>query len=131
MSGPNALAGFGQAQALLVTNGADFPLQYSQDGGQTWQAVALPAIPGVDPTGEQTPGLQILPDGSLLAHPEGAAWKMLMPGAAAWCGLDKVSLPDSTNDLLAAGGNLWWLNADANGALTPARVPLSALKCGG
>jgi hypothetical protein len=131
--GPNLLAGFGSSGALLVSGSSDFPVQVTRDAGANWEPVTLPALPG-SAGGNPYPGLQILPDGSLLAIPDGGAWQRLAPGAAQWCALAKAGLPTQPVTLTASGSQVWWLTQPDTGSgqsPAPQSAPLSALACGG
>ncbi|HEX9012473.1 MAG TPA: sialidase family protein [Anaerolineaceae bacterium] len=131
--GPNQLAVQGSKLALLISASGDFPLQVSRDQGNNWQAVSLPALPGGG-SGFPFSGLQILPDGSLLAFSDAGGWQRLAPGAAQWCGLSKAGLPSQPVRFTAAGGKLWWLTQPetSSGQLPqPQSTLLSAVQCGG
>jgi len=124
MPGPNELVTFSQQEAALLSAGADFPVQITLDGGQTWQVVSLPAFEG---TGVS--GLQILPDGSLLAqNPDGSNWNLLQPGSNQWCPLNGAQLPQTATLLQLSGDNLWWLSPVDQ---QPHSLPLSEIKCSG
>lgn len=129
---PNQLAALGGQHLALVLNGtgaASGTVRLSSDGGKTWTAVRLPALPGGG-----TQALQLLPDGSLLAPVlarqtgggYGLQLQRLAPGASAWCTVPAVELASGTNPatLQAAGGHLWWVGT---GGLTG--VPLTAVRC--
>jgi hypothetical protein len=137
MPGPNQLAAFsgnGNPAAVAISGGSDFPLQSSVDGGQSWQAVSLPPLPESAGGGMPFPGLQILPDGSLLALPEGGSWQLLPAGAADWCPLNASALPQSPAPFQAIGDRLWWLpqvEAAPGTVAAPVSLPLSSLKCAG
>lgn len=130
-TGPDELSAIDGKSALLVSGSSDFPLQVTRDGGNNWEVVSLPPVPGA--TGNPDSGLQILPDGSLLAQSDSGAWQRLAPGAAAWCAASS-GLPGQLVEFTAAGGKLWWLTQPDTGsgqAPAPKSVPLSALQCGG
>ncbi len=137
MPGPNALAGYAGAPGstvVLISGGSDFPVQISSDGGQSWRAVSVPALPGSSAEGTPFPELQILPDGSLMALPDGGSWQMLAAGAATWCEVKASGLPETAVTFQGIGDRLWWLpqNEASSGAVpAPASLPLANLKCGG
>jgi hypothetical protein len=127
--GPFELAAFGKAGGLLIGGSSDFPLQVTRDGGANWSVISLPALPG---GGTVFPGLQLLPDGSLLAIPDGGAWQKLAPGAANWCALAASPLPAQPLQLIAAGDQVWWLTQPDTGSgqePQPQNTPLAALQC--
>jgi photosystem II stability/assembly factor-like uncharacterized protein len=125
---PGELVAFSDKEAVLISSGGDFPLRLTQDGGQTWQVVSLPSLPGNDNSGPLFNGLQALPDGSLLAQSSDQAWFMLQPEAQNWCSPGKANLPSSGERILASGSELWWLTSDG-GKLE--ETSLSSLTCGG
>jgi hypothetical protein len=129
MQGPNQLATFPGAplKALLLSGNADFPLRLSQDGGQTWMAVTLPAMPGADDAGV-FPGLQALPDGSLVALVGSNQWMLLKAGSSQWCSAAGLDQAKQTSQLAASGDSLWWLN-DLVGSFQVGNTPLAAVGC--
>lgn len=88
--GPHELVALSATDALILSGNERYPMRYSPDGGKTWQALALPSLPGSElswPFGY--PGLQMLPDGSLLAmNTDTGAWWSLTPDGQGWCALD-------------------------------------------
>ncbi|MCL4560492.1 MAG: hypothetical protein M1281_07755 [Chloroflexi bacterium] len=133
MTGLNELVTFADpTSALRLSGNADYPLLATRDGGKTWQALSLPALP--NSPNATFPGLQMLPDGSLLAQTDlGQPWMELAPGASAWCQVS-ASLPTSASLLFqAAGSQLWFLPLpdNQNAAPQPQNVPLSSVKCKG
>ena len=120
--GPHELVAFSQQDAALLSTGADFPIQITQDGGQTWQVVSLPTDGG---TGFSS--LQILPDGSLLSqNSDGNNWLLLPPGSSQWCPLTGIQLPQTPTLLQPSGDNLWWLSPTDQ---EPHSLPESVFKC--
>jgi hypothetical protein len=125
---PGELVASSDKDSILISSAGDFPLRLTQDGGQTWQVVPLPNLPGNDNSGPLFSGLQALPDGSLLAQSSDQTWFRLSPGTQNWCSLGKANLPSSGERMRASGTDLWWLSADG-GKLEG--TPLSSLNCGG
>ncbi len=123
MNGPHELAAFSQNEAVVVSGDATYPLRYTPDGGKTWQALALPSLPG----SIQFNGLQLLPDGSLVAMSiDTGAWYGLAPAAQAWCPLS-VTIPGDYPVLLqAAGDKLWWFSPVDQSLQS---TPLSRFEC--
>ncbi len=107
----------------MVSGDAAYPLRYTRDGGKTWQALGLPSLPG----SIQFNGLQLLPDGSLVAmNLDTGAWYGLAPAAQDWCALS-ISIPGKYPVFLqAAGDKAWWLSP-VDQSLQSA--PLSSFEC--
>jgi len=82
----NELVSLSSTELALLSGRAGYPLQVSQDGGRTWAVTSLPELPALAGTADSPAyaGLQILPDGTLLAQ-GGQAWYLLPPGAGSWC----------------------------------------------
>lgn len=126
---PKELVAFSPDTAALVAGSQDFPLQVTQDGGKTWQVIGLPALPGTSGEPPQFSGLQILPDGSLIALvQENSSWMRLDPQTQNWCQLSSNTLPQGPALILAQGDQAWWV-AESGERLQHA--PLSAFSCGG
>lgn len=131
MPGPKELVGFNATTAALIDSGSSYPFQLTQDGGQTWRPISLPLLP--DQSGSPYPfsGLQMMPDGSLLARSQDGTWRMLTPGAAQWCAVDMANLPkdNAINDvprMQVLGDRVWWIPI---GADHPISAPLAAFRC--
>lgn len=134
--GANQLVALSPSRVALVGNGTVEPadaVRVSDDSGKTWTDVALPALPG---NGSITPGLHMLPDGSLLVTVSmqlsngqfGAQLALLQPGAKAWCTVSGVTLKGAHTDpttLQAVGNRLMWIE---NGS-TAKSVPLASVHC--
>ncbi|HLE52276.1 MAG TPA: sialidase family protein [Anaerolineales bacterium] len=114
MPAPNQLVAFSNTQAVLLSGSGDYPVRLTQDGGRTWQVIALPPLPG-DPEGSPYyPGLQILPNGSLLSQSmDGAGWMMLPPSAQGWCALNLQGLPSIPVLLQSGADQLWWISPES------------------
>ena len=124
--GPHELVAFSDQVAVVISGSGDYPVQVTQDGGKTWQTASLPALPQSSDSGALFPGLQILPDGSLLAQPFNTSGFMLTPGTSAWCNLNSTNLSSTAVLLQASGKQLFWLTPDS-GKLES--IPASDLKC--
>jgi hypothetical protein len=122
----NELASFEPTTVLLLSGRASFPVVLSRDRGQSWQAIALPPLPGDAGGAAQYPDLQLLPNGALLAH--AAAWQLLAAGADAWCGVDPALLPTATIRVDLAAGRLWWYDGAAT---APLSVDAADIVCAG
>ncbi len=127
-NGPHELVALSENQALLISGSADYPLRYTQDSGKSWQVLALPPLPGADPAGSVGyPGLQMLPDGSMLAlNDQAGTWWGLPPAAQDWCKIAISSLENNAVLLQAAGDKVWWFSASNN---KPQSAPLSEFAC--
>lgn len=129
-AGVNELAALSNGDALVLTASGDFPLRRSADGGRTWTYVALPPLPGADLSVDLYPGLQLLPDGALLAwSTRRATWELLPPGASAWC-TTAAPLPSGPAAMQAIGGQLWWIAGSAAREQQPASASLASVRCG-
>jgi len=113
MPAPNQLVAFSNTQAVLLSGSGDYPIRLTQDGGQTWQVIALPPLSGDSEVSPYFPGLQILPDGSLLSQMmDGAGWMMLPPTAQSWCALNLQGLPSLPVLLQSTADQLWWISPE-------------------
>jgi hypothetical protein len=134
---PHELVALSPTRVALVggeepsTNVLGPPLWLSDDGGQTWQQVGLPNLPGQAGPPFSWPGLILLPDGALLAQsPDTADWLRLEPAGRAWCPVAAAPQPEP-GTAQVIGERLWMLRRDPNGAAppTPRSVPLADLRC--
>lgn len=138
--GQNQLVALSARRAALVASGAPLArdaLRVTDNGGRTWRTVTLPALPGHG----ATQGLQMLPDGALLAPVFGEVgagryairFDLLQPGAGSWCPVPGIALPGSgTNPagVQAVGGRLWWIgSASRHQAAAAHSVPLGDVRC--
>jgi hypothetical protein len=124
---PSQLVALSQDEALLIDGRPPYPMLATADGGRTWQAFSLPPMPGVQPGwAAGYSGLQMLPDGSLLAmNQDTGAWWILSPKAQEWCALS-ISSPDKTPSLFSVvGDQVWWLSLMGS----PMKASLSAFTC--
>jgi hypothetical protein len=134
----NQLVALSSSRVALVANGAIAPqdaFRISENGGQTWQSVALPALPASG----SSQGLQMLPNGSLIApvftQTSTKSFEnqiaLLSPGATSWCTVPGLTIPGSNTNqasLQAAGGRLWWVSSGKSG-MSAQSAPLSAIHC--
>jgi hypothetical protein len=111
--GPHELVAFSDQLAVVLSGSGDYPVRITQDGGETWQATSLPSLPRPNDGGPLFPGLQSLPDGSLLAQPFNTNGFMLNPGASAWCQLSSTNLTNAGVLLQLSGGQFFWLTLDS------------------
>ncbi len=131
-AGPKELVAFAEDLVVLLDGGGNYPVLLStQDAGKTWHAADLPTLPGwQNYGGAPFPGLQILPDGSLLALSDEAnsSWRMYPAGSnSGWCGVKGATLPGSPTLLQVVGEQVWWFSPDTQ-KLTS--TPLSSIRCG-
>jgi len=127
-NGPHELVALSENQVLLISGSGDYPLRYTQDNGKSWQVLGIPPLPGTDPAASiGYPGLQMLPDGSLLAfNDQAGTWWGLPPTAQNWCALAVSSLENNAVLLQAAGDKVWWFSLSNN---KPQSAPLSEFTC--
>ena len=131
--GGSVLGALSPSEIALVSGASPYPLIVSHDGGQTWADVALPSLGTGSGDLSQLSGLQLLPNGALLAHGDsGPGWLLLAAGASRWCTVTGASLPASVTAFWAIGDRLWWVQAASgpNQAPTVGSVAVSALQCG-
>lgn len=127
LASPSELVSLTDKTVALISGDSPYPLQVSMDGGNIWQTVALPPIPGNESGGATLSGLQMLPNGSLVAL-SGSQWMALPSGASAWCPVPGASLPASPVLVRAAAGDLWWVSPGGQGI---GQAPMSAFACHG
>ncbi len=131
---PNQLAAFSDQEIAIISGGITLssepdtsPLRISEDGGFSWQAVALPPLPITDAVPNYFPGLQILPDGSYLSQsPESSQWFRSSPGEPTWCQVDSEDLPIYPMLLQNVAEQLWWVDPETNEAQ---RIALTDITC--
>lgn len=121
---------------LLLREDEEQPLQRSDDGGEHWATVALPALPGERGA---LRGLQLLPDGTLFGRPHAAnGWLWLAPGSDHWCAIAAAAFDAplaSADTVRVVGDRLWWLEQldpsvpPTNATPTAFSAPLASLSC--
>lgn len=117
---PNQLAAFSDREIAIITGSITLssepetpPLRFSEDGGDSWQAVNLPPIPFEDSELIYYPGLQILPDESYLSQsPESSKWFWLSPINPTWCQVKADDLPNYPVLLQSVADHLWWVDPE-------------------
>jgi hypothetical protein len=128
MPAPNQLVAFSETQAVLLSGSGDYPVRLTQDGGQTWQVIALPPLPGGPEGSPYYSGLQILPDGSLLSqNMDGTGWSLLPPSAQECCPLNLTGMPSIPVLFQASADQLWWISPET-GQIE--HLPLMEITCG-
>jgi photosystem II stability/assembly factor-like uncharacterized protein len=126
---PKEVAAFSDREAVVIDGSADFPVQLTQDGGKTWQVVGLPDMPGASSGAQQFGGLQIMPDGGLVAQsPNGSGWMRLDPKADQWCAASGGNLANGPALMQTSGDQLWWLPLEGQ---NPEHSAASNMNCGG
>ncbi len=133
----NEIAAVGPQEALLVGRGAGTAMpsvRVTTDGGATWTPVTLPPLPGGQSPAPQ--GVQVLPDGALLAviggESSGQSLDLLPAGATSWCSVPGVTLAGvatSAGSVEPVGGRLVWIQEDQQGSPTVKSAPLSSIRC--
>ena len=139
----NEVVALSPTSVLLLRGRDPFPAVISNDGGATWQALALPALPGAPLYDTGFNDLHMLPSGALLASgesgsslpmgilPAGQAdvWYLLPPGATAWCAVDSALLPGNAAGVQVVGMQVW-VFPPIDGSALPAAIDAGSLTCG-
>lgn len=119
LPGPNQLISFSNNQGgrisgeIISATEGDAPYLFTEDNGQTWMERDLPPLPDATQAQNVYPGLQILPDGSLISQgAETSSWYLLPTGGSAWCSLETVELPSYPVQLAVSNGKVWWLTLE-------------------
>lgn len=132
---PNQLVAFSDKEAAIVSGSIilgisekeAYPLRLTQDGGLNWEAIPMPPPPLQERDLIYYPGLQVLPDGSLISQTsETNDWVLLPPSSQNWCPISSNDLPSYPILLQAIGDRLWWVNSDKGQA---EQIPLSEISC--
>jgi len=125
---PSQLAALSPAEAVLLSSDG---MVRSKDGGKTWDAVALPPLPGASDPGPLYPGLMMIPDGALLVPVWNGSAHMLVPGSNAWCAMPGATVPGMETSLQVIGDRLWRLDTTTSpvASSVPKSMPLSSLRC--
>jgi hypothetical protein len=130
---PNQLVAFSDAAAVRVSGAIAYsasggsPVTISRDGGQTWEDLPLPPLPGAGSDNPAFPGLQMLPDGSFISQgAETSDWWLLPPDAEGWCTALGATLPAFPVEVRSAGQRLWWVSPDDSSLV---QVPIADLFC--
>lgn len=130
----NEIVALSGSDVLLVSGRTPVGLRVSRDGGATWQDVALPPLPGTPRDAMPLwPGLQVLPNGSLLAFaagPHAQRAMVLAPRARSWCAAGPGMPTMLADDAQVEDGRLWLL-ARPGPQQSAVSVPLVALRCVG
>jgi photosystem II stability/assembly factor-like uncharacterized protein len=134
---PNQLVAFSNKEVAIISGSillgiseqeAD-PLRITQDGGLTWEAILLPPPLFQETDFVYYPGLQILPDRSLISQTsERNDWLLLPPSSQNWCPISSHNLPSYPVLLQAIGDQLWWVNSDTGQA---EQITLTEISCAG
>ncbi len=130
-NGPFELAALSGNEAVLISGDAQYPLLVTQDDGKSWQAYMLPSLPGANQSnGFQFDGLQMLPNGSLVAvsavSTNSGAWYALTPGAQNWCQTNVTSNLGVQALLQPSENMIWWYSPVSQ---TVQNLPLGDFGC--
>ena len=132
MGGLNQLAALSPTSVALISALNAQQFEISSDGGKTWQPITLPSMLGSMPDFTSYEGLQILPNGSLLAYqPDAKTWQLLEPQSPEWCEISSVTMPGTPNGLTVSGDRVWWMtNQDQSGTVPmPKSISSQDLRC--
>jgi hypothetical protein len=125
MQGVNSLIALPNNTALLAAGSESYPLRRSADGGLSWEVMSLPPLPNSEFAGTY-PGLQMLPDGSLISQATSSGeWVVLPPGGAAWCAVT-AALPSMPVTLRYTAQEALWYDPTSQSI---GRAPLANLTC--
>ncbi len=122
LGGSSFLGLYPHHTALLISAFSSYPVEYSTNGGKSWQYLALPTPPGVGNDGSAYQQLILLADGSLLASVNGTttqSWSLLAPGATHWQSVPASVLPPSADGVQSIGRHVWWDSSNPSGSGTP------------
>ncbi len=116
LPGPNQLVAFSKDRGARISGEIVYsvesgsPFLLTEDSGETWFEQELPLLPDTSNDQDVFPGLQLLPDGSLISQgAETSTWYLLPPGSSSWCSLDSDDLPSYPAQLAISNGQAWWL----------------------
>lgn len=133
LAGPNQLIAFSGSRAARISGEIKYsvegssPLLITEDNGQTWMEYELPALPDASENQNVFPGLQFLPDGSLISQgAETASWYLLPAGKTKWCALEVLDMPAQPVQLTVSSGQIWWLTLETGNLRS---TPLVNLVC--
>lgn len=129
MGGVNSLITLPDNTALLAAGSESYPLRRSADGGLSWEVMSLPPLPNSEFAGTY-PGLQMLPDGSLISQstPAGNSsgeWAVLPPGGSVWCPVS-AALPGVPVTLRFTASQALWYDPISQSI---GRAPLADFAC--
>jgi hypothetical protein len=122
LGGSSFLGLYPHHTALLVSAFSSYPVEYSTNGGKSWQYLALPTPPGVGNDGSPYQQLLLLADGSLLASVNGTttqSWSLLAPGSTRWQAVPVSMLPPSASGVQSIGSHIWWGSSNPSESGTP------------
>jgi hypothetical protein len=125
----NELVTLSASNLLLLRGQDEFPLVASSDGGASWQTLALPPLPSTSQFDLRYDGLQMLPNGALIARGTDG-WYLLSPAAASWCGIDSALLSADAS-LVQADGPTVWVFTNFDGHAAPTAIDAATLLCAG
>ena len=120
MEGTTTLAALSTDSALLLQANNPYPVQLTENGGKTWQYIALPPIAGSQ-NGSNYQDLGMLANGDILAQvslASGSGWFVLTPGASHWQSVSMTVIPANTYNVTITGKSVWWI-ASSGSATTP------------
>lgn len=89
---------------LLINPMSPYEVELTQNGGTSWQYVAIPNPPG-GLTGQE---LMMLHNGNLITTGSNGGWYLLRARSTVWTPIPKTILPSGLQVIEQIGGELWW-----------------------
>lgn len=127
MEGTTTLAALSAHRALLLQANNPYPVQLTENGGKTWQYIALPPIAGSQ-NGSNYQDLGMLANGDVLAQVSlgsGSAWFVLTPGATHWQSVPTTVIPPNTYNVTIGGKSIWWIASSGSAGTPPTLVSVN------
>ncbi|PSR32706.1 MAG: hypothetical protein C7B46_13180 [Sulfobacillus benefaciens] len=127
MEGTTTLAALSVHSALLLQANNPYPVQLTENGGKTWQYIALPPITGSQ-NGSNYQDLGMLANGDILAQvslASGSGWFVLTPGASHWQSVPTTVIPPNTYNVTIVGKAIWWIASSGSTTTPPTLVSVN------
>jgi hypothetical protein len=104
---PSYLVPLTHSSMLRLDGLSPYPLEVTENGGRSWQYVALPPLPG-----GSTGFLMMLSNGDLLGDGLNH-WYLLKPGSSVW--VEAPAVPQGgVGPMYTSPGYLWWVGGASN-----------------
>ncbi len=127
LEGTTTLTALSSHEALLLQPNNPYPVQLTENGGETWQYIALPPIAGSQ-NGSSYQALRMLDNGDILAQvslANGPGWFVLAPGASQWQSVPTTVIPPETYNVTIAGESVWWVANQGSAATPPTLIEVN------